>query len=193
MSFYSEKELQEIGLKSYGKNVLISRKSSIYNAKMITIKSNVRIDDYCILSAGENGFEIGNYVHIASYASLIGNGKITIKDFCGVSGRVSIYSSNDDYSGAFLTNPTVPQEFTNVFQGDVVLNKHVLIGAGSIILPNVILEEGVAIGAHSLVNRNCKSFHIYAGNPAKKILPRSKNLLQLENKLLQSIQEQTKY
>lgn len=192
MSFYSRKELQKIGFESFGENVLISRKSSLYNAKMISIKSNVRIDDYCILSAGENGIEIGNYVHIASYASLIGNGKIIIKDYCGVSGRVSIYSSNDDYSGAFLTNPTVPDEFTNVSQGDVILNKHVLVGAGSIVLPNVILEEGVAIGAHSLVNRNCKSFHIYAGNPAKKILPRSKDLLQLEQQLLQSVKEKTK-
>ena len=36
-SFYSEKELKSLGLKSYGKDVLISRKISIYGR----IKNNL--------------------------------------------------------------------------------------------------------------------------------------------------------
>ena len=49
-SFYDEQELQQIGFKSIGKNVLISRKTSIYGAQNITIGNNVRIDDFCVLS-----------------------------------------------------------------------------------------------------------------------------------------------
>ncbi|HBS76832.1 MAG TPA: galactoside O-acetyltransferase, partial [Alphaproteobacteria bacterium] len=49
-NFYSDTELQELGLKSYGKNVLISRKCSIYGAHNISVGDNVRIDDFCILS-----------------------------------------------------------------------------------------------------------------------------------------------
>lgn len=48
-SFYSEEELRSIGLKSYGKNVLISRFARIYGAESISIGNNVRIDDFCIL------------------------------------------------------------------------------------------------------------------------------------------------
>lgn len=106
---------------------MISDKASIYGASRIKIGSNVRIDDFCVLSAGEGGIDIGNYVHIAVFALLIGAGKITVSDFAGVSSRVSIYSSNDDYTGKFLTNPMVPAEYTNVTHADVTLAKHVII------------------------------------------------------------------
>ena len=45
-SFYSESELKRLGFKSVGKNVLLSRKSSIYLPEKITIGNNVRIDDF---------------------------------------------------------------------------------------------------------------------------------------------------
>lgn len=60
------------------------------------------------------------------------------------------------------------------------MEKHVIIGAGSVILPGVVLQEGVAVGAMSLVNKDCDEFTIYAGAPAKPIKKRSKNLLELE-------------
>ena len=63
---------------------------------------------------GKGGIEIGNYIHIAIFCSLQGEGKITLEDFSGISSRVSIYSSNDDYTGEFMSNPTVPAEYTNV-------------------------------------------------------------------------------
>lgn len=178
-SYYSNQELKELGFKSIGSNVLISRKSSIYGSSKISIGNNVRIDDFCILSAGKS-IQIGNYIHIACYSSLIGAGAIVICDYCSISGRVSIYSSSDDYTGEFMTNPMVPKDCINVTNGDVILKKHVIIGCGSTILPNVILEEGAAIGAMSLVIENCKSFTIYSGVPTKKILPRSNLLLNKE-------------
>ena len=101
MSFFSENDLLNIGFKHIGKNVLISDKCSIYNPKKISIGDNVRIDDFCVISAGEGGIELGNFVHIACYSSLIGKGKITMKDFSGLSSRVSVYSSSDKYDGKF--------------------------------------------------------------------------------------------
>jgi len=58
--------------------------------------------------------DIGNYVHIAVFSFLIGHRNISMDDFLGLSSRVSIYSSSDDYSGKFMTNPMVASEFTNV-------------------------------------------------------------------------------
>ena len=49
-SFYSPEELKLIPFQSIGENVLISRKASIYSPGSITIGSNVRVDDFCILS-----------------------------------------------------------------------------------------------------------------------------------------------
>ena len=183
MSYYSEKELKSLGLASFGKNVQISRKSSIYNPGRIAIGNHVRIDDFCVLSAGEGGIEIGDYVHIAVFCLLIGAGKIKMADFSGLSSRVSVYSSNDDYTGEHLTNPTVPEEFTGVTSDDVLINKHVIIGASAVILPGVTLEEGASVGSLSLVTKNCESFGVYFGSPSRKVGERKRNLLELEKQL----------
>ena len=66
-SFYSQNELLELGFKKIGTNVLISKKSSIYNAQNIEIGDNVRIDDFCLLSGT---IKLGNYIHIGAYSAL---------------------------------------------------------------------------------------------------------------------------
>jgi len=113
-----------------------------------------------------------------------------LEDFSGISGRVSIYSSNEDYSGNFLTNPTIPAQYANRQHGNVTLKRHAIIGAGSIILPNVEIGIGAAVGALSLVRENCKEFGIYVGNPAKWVKWRSRNLLKLEQELLDAQEHQ---
>ena len=145
-SFYSKEELSQLGFKSLGDNVLISRKASFYGISRIFIGSNVRIDDYCVLSSGKGGNHIGNFVHIAIFASLQGEGKITLEDFVGISSKVSVYSSNDDYGGEFMTNPTVPSKFTGVTHADVTICRHALVGSGSVILPDVTIKEGAVVG-----------------------------------------------
>jgi len=187
MAFLTEEQIKTMGFRHVGENCLLSDKASYYNCKNISIGSNTRIDDFSVLSAGDGGIEIGEYVHLAIGVSLIGAGKILVQDFAGFSSRVSVYSSNDDYSGQFLTNPTVPCRYTNVMSLDVIIGKHVIIGSGSVILPGVTLEIGVAVGALSLVNKNCSEFSVYMGTPAKKIKERKRDLLELEKQFLNSI------
>jgi acetyltransferase-like isoleucine patch superfamily enzyme len=177
--FYTREELMKMGFRSLGENVLISDKSSIYNASKISIGSNVRIDDFCILSAGKS-IAIGNNVHIACYSSLIGQEEIVMEDFSGLSSRVSIYSSSDDYSGEFLTNPTVDSQFTGVISKPVYIGKHVIVGAGSVILPGVSLQNGVAVGALSLVTKSFDEYKIVGGSPAKFIKDRKRKIEELE-------------
>ena len=83
-----------------------------------------------------------------------------------------------------MTNPMVPLAFTNVTHAEVCLGKHVIVGSGSVILPGVTLEEGVAVGALSLVTTRCESFGIYVGNPARRIKERSRKILDFEASLL---------
>lgn len=183
MAYLTEKEIAEMGFHSVGENVLLSDRASYYNCKNISIGNNVRIDDFAVLSAGDGGIDIGSYVHIAAFCILVGSAKITLKDFSGLSSRVSIYSSSDDYSGKAMTNPTVPNELTGVTHGAVSLGEHVIVGSGSVILPRATLEDGVAIGALSLVTKSCKAFGIYSGSPAKRIKERKMDLLELEKSL----------
>jgi galactoside O-acetyltransferase len=190
--FLSKEELYKIGFKSLGDNVLISDKCSIYNAKNIEIGSNVRIDDFCILSAGEGGIKIGNHIHIACYASMIGAGEIILESFSQVSSRVVILSSSDDFSGDYLVGPTISSEFINVKSSPVRLLKHSVIGTGSTILPGVTIGEGAAVGAMSLVKDNVGEFEIVVGVPAKKVKDRSKKILEVESEYLKSIRNENK-
>lgn len=184
MSAYTRDELLALGIPYVGQGVKVSRKVSIYNPGKIRIGDFSRIDDFCVLSAGEGGIEIGRNVHIAIFVSLIGAANIKISDFAGLSSRVSVYSSNDDYSGAFLTNPTIPKEFTNVSHGPVSIGRHAIVGSGSVILPNVTLHDGVAIGALSMANRDCEAFGVYTGVPARLVKSRKTTLLELEAEYL---------
>lgn len=184
MGMLTPQQIKVMGFGAVGVNVQISDKASFYGVNRISLGSHVRIDDFCVFSAGAGGIEIGNHIHIAAYTSLIGSCIIKLEDFCNLSSRVSIYSSSDDYSGASLTNPTVASEYKQVQHAPVHLGKHVIVGSGSVILPGITLEEGVAVGALSLVTENCAAFGIYAGIPACRIKERKRDMLQLEQKLL---------
>lgn len=181
--FLSKDELRKIGFKSIGDNVLISDKCSIYSPKNIEIGNNVRIDDFVILSPATN-LKIGNYVHIGCYTSIIGKGEIILEDFVGISGRVSIYSSSDDYTGMSMTNPMIPNEFKKVTNGKVHIRKHSIIGTGSVILPNVIIGVGCSIYVQTLIKSNCEEFGVYSGNPSKLIGKRLKKFLDYEKKFI---------
>lgn len=183
MSFYTQKELQDLGFNFVGENVLVSRKSSLYGIKNISIGDNSRIDDFCVISASDNGIYIGKNVHIAVFCSLIGAEKIELSDYSGLSSRVSIYSSSDDYSGNWMTNPTIPDDFTNVVSKPVILNKHVIIGSGTVVLPGVILDEGVAVGALSLITKKFKANVIISGVPARVIKKRNTGYIDIEYKM----------
>jgi len=183
-SFYSSAELEVLGLKHCGYNVKISRKTSFYGAEFISIGDNSRIDDFCLLSASSNGeIIISKHVHISAGVYLYGGAGILIGDFVGVSAGCKLFSESEDYSGENLTNPTIPAKFKNIDSKKISLEKHSLIGAGSILLPGATLLEGTAVGAMSLVASQIGPWGIYAGVPAKRVKIRSKNLLALEKKL----------
>ncbi|HET8860553.1 acyltransferase [Marivirga sp.] len=183
MAFLTQNELKEIGFKTIGDNVLISDKVSIYNSKNISIGSNVRIDDFCILSAGDKGISIGNYVHIACYVSLIGKELIEVQDYVGISSKSSVYSSSDDYSGDYLVGPTIPDIYKNVDHRPVIFEKYSLIGASSVILPGVRIGEGTAVGALSLVTKDLEEWGVYIGSPVKYIKQRKKGIIENARKL----------
>ena len=185
-SFYSNKELKKFKFRSIGKNVLIKKTVGLYFIENISIGSNVRIDDNVIIVASNSStpVKIGNHVHIASNCYLAGSDGIEIMDFATLAPGVSIFSGSDDYSGKKLTNPMVGKPYIGGKSGKVTLCKHVIIGAGSVVLPDVTIKQGSSVGALSLVNKDLNPWGVYSGIPAKKIKSRYKDVLKLEKKFL---------
>lgn len=177
--FYTKEQLEKFG--SCGKNVRIDSSVRILNPQNVHIGNDVRIDAFCFFSA-QNPIRIGNNVHISLYTQLGAAGApISIEDFAGLSSRVNVFTTTDDYSEGWMTNPTVPDRFKKVKGGPVLIQKHVIIGCGSVIMPNLVLETGCSVGALSFVNKTVPEFTVVAGNPMRLIGKRNKErLLALE-------------
>lgn len=184
MAYYTNEQLKELGFKHIGKNVKVSDKASIYNFDQIEIGDNSRIDDFCVISGN---VKIGRNVHIVPMCLVAGGEKgIVFGDFTTISYGVQVFTQSDDYSGRTMTNSTIPKEYKNEFKKEVILKKYSIVGAGSIIMPGVILEEGTSVGAMSLVIKSTKPWGVYVGSPIRRIKDRDKNILILEKKYLES-------
>ena len=181
-NWYTIEELKERGVTIYGKNILVSRFVNIYNPNNLILHDNIRIDDFTVISC-KGKVEIFNHVHISSNCVILCSTNIVFGNYSGISSGVKLFGGCDDFSGKFLTNPTVPSKYLNVKIGDIILEDHVLIGATSVVLPNVILKEGSCIGALSLVKTNTESWQMYAGSPLKFLRKRSRECQILQKEL----------
>ncbi len=183
MPYLSERELDGLGLKHLGKNVLISTKASIYNPELIHIGDNSRIDDFCVVSGKVT---IGRNVHFPVFCNVAGGEPgITVEDFSCLAYGVQVVAQSDDYTGETLTNPTIPDKYKSEIKKPVHVSRHCIVGASSVILPGVVLAEGTAVGAMTLVTRSTEAWSIYVGIPAKRLRARSRNLLSLEARFLE--------
>lgn len=176
-------ELNDMGFMAVGKNVNIHRSCNIVFPNNIILGNNIRIDGFSTI-IGSGNIEIGNYVHISPYCLIAARGGVKFGDFSGISSGVRIYTTSDNYNGDYLTNPTVPEKYTDVHIDEVFIGKHVIIGSNSVILPGVHVGEGAAVGALTLVKSSLEPWGIYSGNPAQRIKDRKMGLLALERELL---------
>ncbi|MDR7281948.1 acetyltransferase-like isoleucine patch superfamily enzyme [Pseudomonas corrugata] len=182
MAYLTDVQIKDAGFKKLGREVKISDKASIYNADQIEIGDYSRIDDFCVLSGK---ITLGKYNHITPMCLIAGGTPgVVFEDFCTLAYGVKVFSQSDDYSGATLTNSLVPKKFKNEKFGPVHLQRHVIVGTGSIIFPGVTVSEGCSIGAMALVTKSTEPWGIYTGVPAKRVKDRKKDLLELEKKFL---------
>ena len=68
---------------------------------------------------------------------------------------------------AFSESRQEPENLHSGHIGDINIGKNVRIGAHSVLLPGVIIEDGSSIGAGSVVTGTVSENSIFAGNPAK--------------------------
>ena len=92
-----------------------------------------------------------------------GQGGIHIGSNTTISAYTQIYAQNHGIGKSQLI-----QKQKNNFNG-IIIGADVWIGAGVIILDDVTIEDGVVIGAGSVVTKDIPTYEIWAGNPACKM------------------------
>nr|WP_256379650.1 acyltransferase [Ancylobacter sp. FA202] len=173
--------------KAQWKAATIYETAKIIRRENLYIGSNSQIDDFTFINAGSRT-EIGRFVHIAAFSSVIGGGELVIEDFAGLSAGCRIITGSDDFAGHALTNPTVPAAFTQVVRGRVHIGKHAILGTNVIVFPNVTIGEGAALGAGCIVRKDVQPWGVYVGAECRLIKPRpSADILRLEAELLSSL------
>jgi len=152
-------------------NVQTFEYTKIIGIENIEFGKYIIIDDFVLIYAKDK-IKIGNYVHIASYSSISGGGEFIMDDFSGLASGCRIITGSDDFKERGFGNPTIANEFRNIKSGKVKLGKFAIIGANSVILPNVTIGEGATVSANSLVTKDLEPWGIYIGN--KKVGTRNK-------------------
>ena len=165
-------------LKSCGKNVIIGKTVRIRYPELVEIADNVIIDDFTYISTS---LKLHSNVHISSGCKIIGgkNAYVEICEFSTLAPNVVLSAGSDDYLAGIAT-PMVPLEYKGDAKiGKIILNKHCIVGSGSVVLPDVIFGKGACLGALSLANKSLPEYALFAGIPAKKIKLRNK--VEIEN------------
>lgn len=150
----------------------------------VRIGAHSGIDSFVLIDGRRAPVNIGDYVHVGGYASIVG-GAVEIEDFAGLSLGARIFAAND-VPHRHLTNPTVPPEYRNTLRAKVHLERHALVGANSVVMPGAYLRTGSVVGASSFVppGKVLDEWGIYAGCPVRLVGKRvSHAVLELESQL----------
>jgi galactoside O-acetyltransferase len=172
--FLSRQAVEEIGLRSIGRDVLIDREAAFLSPEFIDLGDRVRIDRGVLISAGPEGVSVGYNSHIAAGVLVYGGGgRVTIGPLCNLSSVTRCYTVSDDFTGDYLAGATLPERFRNVARGDVTLAPCVLVGSGALLLPGVSLGEGSVVCAHTVVSHDVAAGAVMVGHPARQIAQRN--------------------
>jgi galactoside O-acetyltransferase len=165
----------KIILKHIGKNVLIDVGVFLSGTKNISIGDYVWIDAGCRIEAMLGEISIGKRIHIGAYSIIAARQPVIIKDYVGISARVSIFSNSEHpMDGKRMSGPMVPEEYKAFHSKKIILEKDSFVGTGSVLLPGAHLGDGAVVGANSIVNKKISPYHIVVGPSAKTIGIRGK-------------------
>ena len=158
----------ELFLKTRGKDVQIFPLAKIIRPGVIEIGDNSMIDDFTFIFGGK-GISLGRYVHIASFVSIVGGGKLTMGDYSVLACGSRILTGTDSYYNNKRMSSALPLDQRNVIRGEVIIGKDAFIGTNVVVHPNVTIGEGAIIGSNSLVIKDIEPWSINVGSPCRKI------------------------
>lgn len=196
-SWLSLGELHDLGIKFLPAKIdelsmpKISRFARLYNPENIYVAQHVRIDDFCVVSAGkgESGrIELKGYNHISVGACLYGGAGIFIGEHVQVSVQSILLSESDNMDGDHLIGAMYPDALRDVRRGAIKLDDFSTVLAGCVVLPGAHLMKGSILGANSLLGerRILAPWTIHGGTPARYLKDRARRMEHAAQQLRQS-------
>ncbi|MDP3587817.1 MAG: acyltransferase [Sulfuricurvum sp.] len=145
--------------------------TKIIGVENIDFGKYIIIDDFVLIYAKEK-ITIGNHVHIANFTSITGGNKLTIGNYAAISQGCRILTATDDFKEWGFGNSTISNEYRNIKSAPITIGNFCIVGANSVVLPEVNIGEGTTIGANSIVTKSLEPWGIYIGN--KRVGERNK-------------------
>lgn len=134
----------------------------------ISTGENLHLSANCALEFSQDSIlDIGTNVYLAHSVLISCRNKIKIGTDTQIGEFTSIRDSTHDYS-----EKGVPMKYNPDLNGEIIIGSNVWIGRGCLILPNTTIEDGVVVGANSVVKGLLVRDSIYAGSPVKFIKKR---------------------
>ena len=173
-------------------NIVIGKNSKIHNSNLNfkgSIGNDTLINEAKIIGKldSEEGCkfykcELSGNIRIGKYTSLWGPNldvysgyqKVFIGNFCSIARNVSMQTYNHNMNKLttyFIGQNLFKEKWTNerASKGNIKIKNDVWIGAHSVILGGVTINNGAIIAANSVVTNDVPAFSIVAGSPAKVI------------------------
>ncbi len=166
-------------LKQCGSEVFISANVEIRRPQLVSIGKCVAIDSgfYCTTQA-----DIGDYVHIGPYVSVIGgaSGLLRLGHFVTIGAGSRLICASDEFNGEGLSGfqAKIPERFRDPQRiAPIVVHDFVNIGSNVVVLPGIVLGEGSVIGSGAVVTKSTQPWSISFGCPARKVKERPSTLI----------------
>jgi acetyltransferase-like isoleucine patch superfamily enzyme len=160
-------------LKYLGENVIIGKTVRIRHPEKVEVGDNSIIDDFTYISTE---LKMGKSCHIAAGVNISGGGgRVILGDYVAISAGCSLHAATSDYISASLDYPSVPDDLKfGGYIDDIEMRDFVLLGAHTVVLPGVILPEGFASAAKTVIrNKKYEEWSLYGGQEVGLICRRS--------------------
>jgi len=132
------------------KDITIGNKSKVHPTVILRQAERIFIGKHCLINHN-NVLQAGKFI-----------GKIIIGDYVQTGANVMMFAFNH---GTELNGMAMIKQ--NYYDGDIIIEDDVWIGAGSVILPGVRIGKGAIIASNAVVNKDVPSNAIVGGVPAK--------------------------
>ncbi len=174
---------------------IISPHTRIRHPSFFKVGDYSIVDDFCYFSTKVT---VGRCSHIANGCSIAGGimNQFVLGDFSSLSSGVKVWCVSDDFVNDIVTILPVGVESikSSLIVGDVSIGNYTAVGSNTVIMPDNVIPEGVAIGALSFVppRFKFKPWAVYAGIPIRFIKPRNKeNVLPQAERLCMVLNEKS--